>query len=128
MHTILLIEDDPNQQALYRMELEDEGYRVAVASDGREGLWKVREERPDLVLLDLQMPGIDGIETLWRLMGADAQIPVIIHTAYEQYEDDFMTWMADAYVVKSSNPDVLKAEIGRALSAKQHENALEGSP
>jgi CheY-like chemotaxis protein len=118
MATILLVEDEPNQSRLYRMELEDEGYRVMSASDGKEALQAVEGERPDLVVLDLHMPGMDGVEALGRLLSTDSSLPVIIHSAYEGFKDNFMTWSADAYLVKSSNLDGLKQEIQRVLAEK----------
>lgn len=115
MITVLLVEDQPNQRLLYQMELEEEGYRVVLASDGREAIQKVKEERPDLVVLDLRMPGMDGIETLGRMMALNSRLPVIIYSAYNSFMDNFMSWVADAYLVKSSNVDLLKAEIQRVL-------------
>ena len=119
MTTILLVEDELNQRLLYQMELEDDGYRVVLASDGWEALQQVKEEHPDLVVLDLGMPGMDGIEALDRMMDQNAKLPVIIYSAYESFRDNYMTWTADAYVVKSSNLDVLMHEIERVLLERQ---------
>ncbi|OGG55494.1 MAG: hypothetical protein A3F84_18785 [Candidatus Handelsmanbacteria bacterium RIFCSPLOWO2_12_FULL_64_10] len=115
MATILVVEDQPNQRLLYQMELEEEGYRVVLASDGREALQNVQGEHPDLVVLDLRMPGMDGIETLGRMMALNSRLPVIIYSAYNSFMDNFMSWAAEAYLVKSSNVDLLKAEIRRVL-------------
>ena len=121
MPTILLVEDEANQRLLYRMELEDEGYHVVAAGNGREALQEARRTRPDLVVLDLRMPDMDGLEALQRMPALNPRLPVIIHSAYETYKDHFMTWAADAYVVKSSNVDVLKAEIRQILSRLNNE-------
>ena len=110
MTTILLVENERNQRLLYQMELEDEGYRVVFASDGWEALQQVKEKLPDLVVLDLRMPGMDGIEALGRMMGLNAKLPVIIYTGDESFKDHFMILGADAYVVKRSNLDVLKKD------------------
>ena len=115
MTTILLVEDELNHRLLYQTELEDDGYRVVLASDGWGALQQVKEEHPDLVVLDLGMPGMDGIEALWRMVGLNAKLPVIIYSAYDNSQDNFMTWLADAYLVKSSNLDVLKGEIEQVL-------------
>jgi CheY-like chemotaxis protein len=65
------------------------------------------------------MPGMDGIETLGRILSMDNELPVIIHTAYAQYKDNFMSWSADAYIVKSpSGLAELKAAIQRVLAAR----------
>ena len=61
------------------------------------------------------MPGMDGIEALGRILGQDNTLPVILNTAYSSYKDNFMSWSADAYVVKSSDLTELKAEIRKAL-------------
>ena len=116
MPTILLVEDEANQRLLYQMELEDEGYEVVFACNGREALQEAQRARPDLVVLDLRMPDMDGLEALQRLMALNQKLPVIIHSAYETHKDNFMTRAADAYVVKSSNVDVLKAEIRQVLA------------
>ncbi len=126
MTTILVVEDELNQRLLYQMELEDDGYRVVLASDGWEALQQVKEEHPDLVVLDLGMPGMDGIEALGRMMDQNAKLPVIIYSACESFRDNLASWAADAYVVKSSNLDVLKHEIEQVLlerQGKSHEPA-----
>jgi DNA-binding response OmpR family regulator len=97
--------------------LAGEGYDVVLAADGREALECLKESRPDLVVLDLCMPGMDGIETLGQVLSRDNTIPVILHSAYSSYKDNFMTWSADAYVVKSSDLTELKARIRDVLSA-----------
>jgi two-component system, response regulator, stage 0 sporulation protein F len=115
MKRILVVDDEKHICELYRSELEDEGYRVTVANSGAEALAEVEGNPPDLIVLDVQMPGMDGIETLEKLLGRDKGIPIILNTAYSHYRDDFTTWGADAYVVKSSDTSKLKKEIKRLL-------------
>jgi DNA-binding response OmpR family regulator len=62
------------------------------------------------------MPGRDGVELITEIMGLRKDIPIIINTAYQSYREDFMTWAADAYVVKSSSLDELKAKIKELMS------------
>ena len=119
MATIMVVEDEPNQRLLYQMEMEEVGYRVVLASSGREALQKVEEERPDLIVLDLRLPGMDGIELLGRILRVNNRIPVIIYSAYERFKENFMSWAADAYLVKSSNVDVLKGEVQRVLCERK---------
>jgi len=123
MPTILIVEDDEHQQLLYQEELKEEGYEVVVASSGEQALELVKRVTPDLVVLDIAMPGMDGVEALGRLLAQDNQLPVILHTAYATYKDNFMTWSADAYVVKSSDLSELKAEIGRVLARRAQQDA-----
>ena len=118
MHTIMLVEDYPNQRLLCQMELADEGYLVILASEGREALKKVKEEHPDLMVLGLKMPGMDGIELLRRVMDLNPNLPVIIYSGYQGLEDSITTWVADAHLVKSSNLDLLKREIRLVLSER----------
>jgi CheY-like chemotaxis protein len=117
MKTILVVDDEKHIRELYRSELEDEGYLVILAATGLEALKIVEENPPDLIVLDIQMPGMDGIELLEKLLGRDKGIPIILNTAYSHYRDDFSTWGADAYVVKSSDTSKLKAEIKRLIGA-----------
>jgi CheY-like chemotaxis protein len=115
MKHVLVVDDEVNICELYRRELEDEGYSVSVAVSGKEALASIEGHPPDLIVLDIQMPGMDGIETLEQIMGRDKGIPVILNTAYSHYKDDYTTWGADAYVVKSSDTSQLKVEIKRLL-------------
>jgi DNA-binding response OmpR family regulator len=87
--TILIIEDDKFLRELIAQKLIKEGYEISEAIDGEEGLKKVREEKPNLVLLDLILPGMDGFEVLSKMKEdlALAQIPVIILSNLGQKED-----------------------------------------
>lgn len=114
---ILLVEDDVNQRALFEEELCDEGYRVVTAGDGREALNMASKHKPDLVVMDVNMPVMDGLDTLARLLEVDRKVPVIIHTAYASYRDSFSSWSADAYIVKNSDLSELKKAV-RELLAK----------
>ena len=71
----------------------------------------VAAEPLDLVILDIRMPGMDGLEALPRILGIKEGLPVIMNTAYTQYQDSFMSWAADAYVVKSSDLTELKEKV-----------------
>ena len=119
MTTLLLVDDRPNQQMLCRMELEDEGYQVVLASGGRQALQRLEDAGIHLVVLDLGMPDMDGFELLTRMRELDARLPVIIPSGYDTREAANRTWMADAYVVKSSNLDRLKTEVARVLFGRQ---------
>jgi len=118
MTRILIVEDDANQRELYKQELEEEGYEVLVVGDGKEAVRVVGEEKIDLVILDINMPGMDGIEALGRMLSLDNTLPVIIHTAYAHYKDNFMTWTAEHYVIKSSDIKELKEKIKDVLKSR----------
>ncbi len=117
MAKLLVVDDETNQRKLYEQELLDEGYSVNIASSGQEALEQIEADRPDLVVLDISMPGMDGIEVLGKILSKDKTIPVILNTAYSTYKDNFMTWSADAYVVKSGDLTELKERIKEVLEA-----------
>jgi DNA-binding response OmpR family regulator len=121
MTKLLVVEDDPNQRRLYQQELEDDGYEVHTAASGKEALAEIGKDRPDLVIMDISMPGMDGIEALGKVLGVDNTIPVILNTAYANYKDNFLSWAADAYVVKSSDLTELKATIKNVLKKRAEE-------
>ncbi|MDV5120722.1 MAG: response regulator [Candidatus Scalindua sp.] len=122
MTTILLVEDDKNQRLLYEQELRHEGYEVVTASNGKEALEEVQEKLPDIVIMDINMPKMDGIEAMGRILGKNKEIPVIINTAYSNYKDSFMSWAADAYIVKTSDLSELKEKIKEVLAKKSKDS------
>jgi DNA-binding response OmpR family regulator len=111
MKTILVVDDDEPIRILLTEELTEDGYRVITASNARDALKLVENESLDLVILDIRMPGMDGLEALPRILGMKEGLPVILNTAYSQYKESFMSWAADAYVVKSSDLSELKAKV-----------------
>ncbi|MBO1224008.1 MAG: response regulator [Candidatus Scalindua sediminis] len=118
MTTILLVEDDKNQRLLYEQELRLEGYEIVTAADGKEGLGKVQEQPPDMIIMDINIPKMNGIETMGMILSKYKNIPIIINTAYSSYKDNFMSWAADAYIVKSSDLTELKNKIKEILTKK----------
>ena len=113
---ILVVDDELSIRILYREELEEDGYTVITASDGDEALRKIKSDKPDLVTLDIRMPGMDGIEVLHHIREMDKEIPVIMSTAYGEYRNEFNVWASDAYVVKTANLSELKETIERLLT------------
>jgi len=112
---ILVVEDDDSQRLLYHDELAEAGYEVILAANGREALKKLDMAKPDLIILDIVMPVMDGMETLGRIIREHRDVPIILNTAYSSYKDDFMSWGADAYVVKSADLGELKAKVQEIL-------------
>lgn len=116
---ILLVEDDDDTRYLNRLVLEMGGYSVLEAASGREALRVAVSERPRLILMDLNLPGMDGRETARRLREAPetAAIPVVAlsgHSAEEIREQALREGFA-AYLVKAMDPDGLAEEVGRIL-------------
>ncbi|HOK02336.1 MAG TPA: response regulator [Spirochaetota bacterium] len=119
MARILIVEDEENLRELYAEELAESGYEVEKAHNGKDALNLINKKDFDIVLMDIRMPEMDGIETLGKIITMEKKIPVIIYTAYSNYKSNFMTWTADAYLTKSSNLDELKAKIEELLAAKK---------
>jgi two-component system KDP operon response regulator KdpE len=113
---ILVVDDEPPIVRLVRAKLSADGYSVITASNGEEALCHLEEERPDLIVLDLMMPGMDGFETLRRVR-QDSQIPVIMLTARASDADKLKGLQsgADDYMTKPFNPDELSARVAAVL-------------
>ena len=126
--SVLIVEDDHNIQELLQMYLEKEGYAVTVASDGGQGLAKFRSIKPDLVLLDVMMPVMDGW-SVCRAIRADSQTPIIMLTAKGETDDKVagLKSGADDYVTKPFEMKELLARIEAVLrrtgNVPQEENA-----
>jgi len=118
MKRILVVDDEENIRELYRDELVEEGYEVELAPDGLEALKKFESFRPDLVTLDVKMPGLDGLEVLRRIREKNASVPVLLLTAFGEFKQDFTTWASDAYIVKSHDTKELKTTVRRLLGGR----------
>ena len=119
MTRILFVEDDPSLQASIAYILEREGFSVTSALDGKTAIERATAERPDLVLLDLNLPDMDGLQVCQRLRGnpATAGVPVILVTARTAVDDIVigLEQFADDYVTKPFHPRVLLARINAIL-------------
>jgi DNA-binding NtrC family response regulator len=119
MKTKLLVADDEkNLRELYKTELEDEGYEVETAANAVEVLKLLESGEYDVIILDIKMPGMSGIDLLQKIMARDKRQPVILNTAYPSYRDNFMTWPAEAYVVKSADTTELKQAVKKVLAKR----------
>ena len=123
MDTLLVVEDDRNLLRLYKAELETEGYRVLAARNGLEATECVALETPDLIVMDIRMPGKDGLDAMAEILRKHGKIPIILNSAYSSYQDDFLTWAADAYVVKSGDLEPLKNKIRELLDTRSDSEA-----
>lgn len=117
MVKILIIDDENNIRLLYKEEFQDEGYEVSVAASVEEGMEKIRQNKPDIVTLDIKMPGTDGIEFM-RQLKEESDIPVVLCSAFGGYKRDFRVWASDAYVIKSADLTELKKVIKQILIDK----------
>ena len=133
---ILLVDDDMDTLRLVGLMLQRQGYEVRVASSGQQALGMVQSEMPDLILLDIMMPEMDGYEVARRLRGdlATAEIPIIMFTAKTQVDDKVMGFEAgaDDYLTKPTQPRELfahmKAVLARSGKSRTSSLASSGEP
>jgi len=116
MTRLLVVDDEQDIRYLYAAELTDEGYQVDTAGSGAEASQLLQEKEYDLLVLDIQMRGESGLQVLQKVVRERKGLPVILCTAFNCYKDDFSSWLADAYVVKSSDLSELKSEVSRVLA------------
>jgi len=112
---VLVVDDEENIRQLYKEELTEEGYEVFLAGDGEQAIKMVDEVQPDIVTLDVRMPGMDGIEVLRAIKEKKRDLPMIMCTAYPEYKHNFGVWASEAYVVKSTDLKELKDTIKKVL-------------
>jgi len=115
MAKILFVDDEPGLRLLYSDEFKEEGYAVETAADCSEAAKRLEKRDIDLVVLDIQIKQESGLEMLQKIVKQQKDLPVILCSAYNCYKDDFSSWLADAYIVKSSDLTELKDEIARQL-------------
>jgi DNA-binding response OmpR family regulator len=123
MQHILVVDDDAAVTSLLKRGLSYEGYQVDTAPTGEMGLTVARDRPPDLVILDIMMPGIDGLEVLRRLRAADTRLPVLLLTAKDAPAEQVygLESGADDYVLKPFTFDVLLARVRALLRRQQAE-------
>jgi DNA-binding response OmpR family regulator len=113
----MIVDDEPSIRRLYQKEFSEDGYEVVLASSGQEALNQIDNEKyPDLVILDIKMEDKDGLEVLDELRGKHKGLPVILNSAYSTYKNDFTSWLADAYLVKSPDLSELKEKVRELLT------------
>ena len=77
------------------------------------------DSKPDLVVMDVSMPGMDGIDIMGRMLCRNHKLPIILNTAYASYKEDFRSWAADAYIVKSADLTELKQTVKHVLETRR---------
>jgi DNA-binding response OmpR family regulator len=118
MGRILIADGDPHVLLLCRDELQDEGYEVLVATDAREALGLMEQACPDLVVLEVLLPDMSGLETMKIIKGTCRQTPVIFHSTYGLPEST-CHFQADGVVLKTHNLDRLKKTVQGLLARRQ---------
>ncbi len=118
MSKILIVDDEVNVRKLYSAELAGEGYETVSAGTVKEALESFERDAPDLVILDIKLGEESGIDALMQIVRQRKNTPVILNSAYSVYKDNFQTWAADAYIVKSVDLMPLKEKIRELLAAR----------
>ncbi|SPF45212.1 Response regulator receiver protein [Syntrophobacter sp. SbD1] len=115
MSKILVVDDEEHVRLLYSEELKADGYEIITAENGYKLLERIKEEEPDLVILDIKMVGCNGLDVLQDIRNDFYDLPVILSTAYDSFKEDMKSITADFYVVKSFDLTELKKKIAIAL-------------
>ena len=119
MEKILLVDDEPNIGLFYKEVLCEEGYEVLEAESGKESFDILRREPIDLVVLDIKLRSESGLDVLQNLTKEFPNLPVVLCTAYSSFQDDYISWLAEAYIVKSTDTEELVKEIKRVINKKR---------
>ena len=114
---LLFVDDEEGFLELYRAAFSRDGYDVATAASVDLARERLEQGGVELVVLDIRLGETSGLALLREIKAADAHMPVVLATAYARYQDDFSSWLADAYIVKSSDLGELKQAVRRCLGA-----------
>lgn len=117
MAKLLVVDDEVHIRMLYREEFQDEGYEVVEAADGHNLIDRIRQEAPDLIILDIKMAEHNGLDLLQDIRCYFSELPVILSSAYGAFKGDYKALSADSYVIKSSDLTELKRRVKRALES-----------
>ncbi|GBD38519.1 Transcriptional regulatory protein OmpR [bacterium HR37] len=118
MRKILIVDDEPNVRLVYKEVLSEKGYEVLEAESSRETFDILNRESIDLLVLDIKLRYESGLDILQRVSKQFPQIPVVLCSAYISFQNDYTSWLADSYIVKSSDPEDLLKEIEKILEKR----------
>lgn len=118
MSKILLVDDEPNVRLVYREVLTEKGHEVLEAESGEETFKVLNKGDVDLVVLDIKLRLESGLNILQKITKEFPDIPVVLCSAYVSFQNDYTSWLAKSYVVKSSDPDEFIKEVNNALAEK----------
>jgi CheY-like chemotaxis protein len=121
MKKILIADDDKSIRSVLKTELTLEGYQVILATSGLEALREIRDKTPDLVILDIKMPNMHGLKALEEIRKENKSLPIIICSAYEKMQDDYIVWASkvSGYLTKPLDLNRLKSMIKKSFEIPQ---------
>jgi DNA-binding response OmpR family regulator len=124
---ILVADDDQTLRELLVLLLSREGYEVVTASNGGEAIELARKEKPQLIILDVSMPEVDGIQTCWELRSQQETcwVPIIVMTGFEETQTEALHAGVDDFITKPFRPDDLLARVKALLKMRHLENEVE---
>jgi len=115
MKTVLIADDEAALLELYGEEFRRAGYAVETAQCARDALTIIENQPVDCVVMDIRLPGEDGLDAVCKIRRQKRELPIVLNTAYSSYKSDFHSWLADAYVVKSPDVSELVSAVDRVL-------------
>jgi len=118
MARILVIDDEPSIRLLYNNELTDGGHEVLEAESGSEGLALLKQHPVDLVVLDIKLKSESGLDVLQQIVNQYPDVLVVLCSSYVSFQDDYTSWLAERYVVKSTDPEDLLREVNEVLEER----------
>ena len=119
MAKVLLVDGDSVWTTFCAAELRRDGHDVRLARDGYEALEEIERDRPDLVVTEIRLAGIDGLDLLARILDRHRTLPVILNSVLGGYRDNFLTWAAEAYLLKSLDAAPLRAKVREILTLRE---------
>ena len=118
MKRILVVDDEPNIRLVYKEVLSEEGYEVLEAESARDAFDILGRQPVDIVVLDIKLRWESGLDVLQRITREYPDTPVVLCSAYVSFQNDYTSWLADSYIVKSSDPEELLREVNRVLTKR----------
>ncbi len=112
---VFIVDGDDDHRSLYSARFKVSGYRVAVAKTGLQAVRVAKRSEPDIVIINVDLPDNDGFETLTTLRAAHPQVPIIVYTGYAHFRADVRCWVADAFMIHSSNAEALERKVRELL-------------
>lgn len=120
MKRLLIVDDKEHLLLLYKIEFEAEGYHVDTARNEQEALGMFEKNHYNLVIIEIYLPGEDGIELPGKLQARDNKLPVIINSASARANGLFVSWAADSFVLKNSDLTELKQKVKESLDERMY--------